>query len=88
MKLSEVLRKLQENPDDLSMIGEMISRAEEMEKDDNDATERIAKLQENNRKLVRMIPVPGEEKKEEEEKQPTIEDALNEIREQQTKGEI
>lgn len=83
MKLSEMLRTIKENPDDLSTIGDIIAKAEELEQNDTQYVETIGKLQENNRKLVKMIPVPGDDPKpEKEEKSVTVEDAVKEIREQ------
>jgi len=84
MKLSEILRKLKENPDDLSALGEAIAQAENLEEQTTTQTDQIGKLQENYRKAIQMIPVPGEEPKEEEseeEKMPTIEEAAAKIAE-------
>jgi len=89
MKLSEILRKIKENPDDLSELALAIQRSEELEENDIQYVEQIGKLQENNRKLVKMIPVPGdpEEKEKPEEKPPSFDDAVSEIKQARERGD-
>lgn len=84
MKLSEMLRAIKENPEDLSTLADAIAKAENLEETDQNQVEQIGKLQENYRKVLQMVPVPGDEPKQEDpkEKEPSIEDAVSEIREQ------
>lgn len=88
MKLSEMLRKIKENPEDLSTLVDAIAQAENLEENDTKQIEQIGKLQENYRKVLQMVPVPGDEKEDEEKPPapPTIDDAVEEIR-NQLKGE-
>ena len=88
MKLSELLKKIKDNPDDLSVLVDAINQATEMERNDTDQLEQIGKLQENYRKVLKLVPVPDDKPPEDkpEDKPPTIDDAVNEIR-AQMKGE-
>lgn len=80
MKISQALRKLLENPDDLSELPGLIAKVEEMEKQEEVYQERINKLQEINRSYLAQIPIPGEEQEDKkEDKQPTLEDAKQHI---------
>jgi hypothetical protein len=76
MKLSEALKALIENSEDLSTLPQLVARAEEMEGAEGGYLERIAKLQDINKSYLAQIPIPGEEKKEEQgEPEVTFEDA-------------
>lgn len=78
--LRERLQALIDNPDDLSTLPEIISEVEQLETELDEANEKIGKLHELNRKYLAMIPISDEtEKKEEEEKPVTVEDAVKEI---------
>lgn len=78
--LRERLQALIDNPDDLSTLPEIISEVEQLETELDEANEKIGKLHELNRKYLAMIPISDEtEKKEEEEKPVTVEDAVAEI---------
>lgn len=78
--LRERLQALIDNPDDLSTLPEIISEVGQLETELDEANEKIGKLHELNRKYLAMIPInDGTEKKEEEEKPVTVEDAVKEI---------
>ena len=78
--LRERLQALIDNPDDLSTLPEIINEVGQLETELDDANEKIGKLHELNRKYLGMIPInDGTEKKEEEEKPVTVEDAVKEI---------
>lgn len=78
--LRERLQALIDNPDDLSTLPEIISEVGQLETELDEANEKIGKLHELNRKYLAMIPInDGTEKKEEEEKTVTVEDAVAEI---------
>lgn len=78
--LRERLQALIDNPDDLSTLPEIISEVGQLETELEEANEKIGKLHELNRKYLAMIPISDEtEKKEEEEKPVTVEDAVKEI---------
>ena len=81
--LRERLQALIDNPDDLSTLPEIIAEVGQLEADYEEAIEKIGKLHELNRKYLAMIPISdGTEKKEEEEKPVTVEDAVKEIMEE------
>ena len=78
--LRERLQALIDNPDDLSTLPEIIAEVGQLEADYDEAIEKIGKLHELNRKYLGMIPInDGTEKKEEEEKTVTVDDAVAEI---------
>lgn len=57
-KISELVAKLRENPEDMSIIPELESLAMEVENNDVETQATILKLQASNRELLKMIPVP------------------------------
>ena len=61
MKPSELLKKLLENPDDLTELPGLIDKVSEIEKNEENYQSRIANLQEVNRKYLQMIPMEGKE---------------------------
>lgn len=75
--LSKLLKALIDNPDDLSSLPQLVARAEELEQAEGQYLERIAKLQDINKKYLAQIPVPGEEVtgQEQQDDEPTLEDA-------------
>ena len=77
MKLSEALQKLIDNPDDLSTVPQLVAQAQTLENTELDYQERISKLQDINKSYLAQIPIPEEkpEGKNEEDKEPTLEDA-------------
>lgn len=78
MKLSEALRKIIDNPDDLSTLPQLVEMAEKQENEETGYLERIAKLQEINKSYLSQIPIASNEQTTiEEQKEPTLEDAKN-----------
>lgn len=65
-KLSERIKALIDNPEDLSILPELHQIAVESEKTEGDYQVRIDKLQATNRNLLKMIPQPQAEPKKEE----------------------
>lgn len=82
MSLAEALRKLQQDPDDLTALPEIIAKVESLEGEIGSYQERISKLQQVNKEYLNMIPTSineVEDKTEEEEPEITLEDAQNEL---------
>lgn len=83
MKISEALKRLIENPDDLSTLPQLVAQVEQMENTEVDYQERITKLQEINRNYLAQIPIPNADPTkqggQEEEKEPTLDDAKEAI---------
>lgn len=77
MKLSEALQSLIDNPDDLSTVPQLVAQAQTLENTELDYQERISKLQDINKSYLAQIPIPEQkpEEKNEEDKEPTLEDA-------------
>lgn len=80
MNLSEAIRKLIADPEDLTNLPAILAQAEQMETGEADYQDRIVKLQKLNKEYFNQIPVvaeinpPGSE-----EKEVTFEDAQNEL---------
>ena len=80
MNLSEAIRKLIADPEDLTNLPAILAQAEQMETGEADYQERIVKLQKLNKEYFNQIPVVAEIKPPEtEEKEVTFEDAQNEL---------
>ena len=80
MTLSEAIRKLIADPEDLTNLPAILAQAEQMETGEADYQERIVKLQKLNKEYFNQIPVVAEIKPPEtEEKEVTFEDAQNEL---------
>lgn len=77
MKLSEALKALIANPDDLTALPQLVATAEALETSEFGYQERIAKLQDINKQYLAQIPIPGAEptKKDDEPKEATLDDA-------------
>jgi hypothetical protein len=76
-QLAEALRALITNSDDLSSLPQLVARVEQLEADEGNYQERIAKLQDINKSYLAQIPIPNQQQQQEdeEEKEPTLEDA-------------
>lgn len=61
MKLSELLKAIIENPDDLSSLPQAVELAQALETEIETQAEQIGKLQENYRKVLKMVPIPDSE---------------------------
>lgn len=89
MSIAKLLRDIQNNPDDLTQLPLIISQAEKMEQAELDYQERITKLQEINRNYLSQIPIPEDKptgQEQQEDKEPTIEEASQLIIESLTGG--
>jgi hypothetical protein len=77
MKISDALKKLISNPDDLTTLPQLVAQVEQLESSEFGYQERIQKLQDINKAYLAQIPIPGADpvKKEDEPKEPTLEDA-------------
>ena len=79
-KLSEMLRALLDNPDDLSTLPQMIALAEQSESEVDGYLDRIAKLQDVNKSYLAQIPIPSADPQPvEEQKDPTMREAVDYI---------
>lgn len=67
-KLSELIKALIENPEDLSQLPTLLDKAVEVEKQEGEYQMLVDKLQATNRNLLKMIPQPQAEPKKEEPK--------------------
>lgn len=61
-KLSDLIKQLIENPEDLSVLPTLRDAAVEYENNEVEYQTRVEKLQSSNRNLLKMIPVPEEPK--------------------------
>jgi len=77
MKLSDALKALITNPDDLSTLPQLVSQVEALEQTEFSYQERISKLQDINKSYLAQIPIPGNEPEAPEPTAPTFEDAKN-----------
>ncbi len=81
MTLYERIKALIENSEDLSDLPKIATDVQTLEAELEDRENRIAKLHEINRKYLKMIPVDEPPaNKEEKEESPTIEDAVEAIK--------
>ena len=76
-KIADALKALIENSDDLSNLPQLVAQVETLESSEEGYQDRIARLQEVNKSYLAQIPIPGQETQtqEEEEDEPTLEDA-------------
>lgn len=56
-KLTELIKQLRENPEDINLIPEIESLAIEHENNEVEYQSTVTKLQSSNRELLKMIPV-------------------------------
>lgn len=76
-KLSEALKALIANPDDLTSLPQLVAQVEQLEASEFTYQERIQKLQDINKAYLAQIPIPTNEPQtpQDEPKEPTLEDA-------------
>lgn len=76
-----MLKQILENPEDLAELPGIIEKVGELEKSYDESLENIGRLQEINRKYLKMIPIKDdlEENKTLNEEPPTLEDAVKKI---------
>jgi hypothetical protein len=77
--ISNALKKLLENSEDLSTLPQLVAQVEALEAAEADYQGKIAKLQEINRSYLAQIPVPTDKTNEPPAapEEPTLEDAKN-----------
>lgn len=77
MSLSEALKKIIADPEDLTQLPTIIEKVAQLEASELQYQERISKLQNLNKEFLAQIPIAGEDTKTEDQQdeEPTIEDA-------------
>ena len=76
MSLSEALKAIIADPEDLTQLPTIIEKVAQLEASELQYQERISKLQNLNKEFLAQIPIAGEDKAEpQEEEDPTLEDA-------------
>ena len=76
MSLSDALRAIIADPEDLTKLPTIIEQVAQLEASELQYQERISKLQNLNKEFLAQIPIAGENKAEpQEEEDPTLEDA-------------
>jgi hypothetical protein len=87
-QIANLLKKLQENSEDLSSLPQLIAQVETLETAETTYQEKISKLQEINRSYLAQIPVPTDKTNEPPAppQEPTMEDARNYLIEALTGG--
>lgn len=75
-KLADALKKLTENPDDLTSLPDLITKVTGLEDSEVALLDRVDKLHEANKRYLQMVTVnePKKEEPKEEEKIPTLEE--------------
>ena len=77
MSLSDALKKIIDDPEDLTQLPTIIEKVAQLEASELQYQERISKLQNLNKEFLAQIPIAGEDTKvdDQEEEDPTLEDA-------------
>lgn len=76
MSLADALKRIKDNPDDLTELPQIIEQVAAREQEIADYQKRIVEMQELNRKYLAMVPIAGEEPEQVEETKPaTLDDA-------------
>ena len=77
MSLSEALKKIIDDPEDLTQLPTIIEKVAQLEASELQYQERISKLQNLNKEFLAQIPIAGEDTKveDQQEEDPTLEDA-------------
>lgn len=80
-KVSDALKQLIDNPEDLSTLPQLVEQVAQMEEQEADYQNRISTLQDINRSYLQQIPIPNkdEPKEEPKEEKVTLEDAQTQI---------
>ena len=87
MNLSNALKAIIENPEDLTALPQLVEQVAQLESDMDVYHQKIVDMRELNRKYLSMIPITGEEPPEPKEEAPvTLQDA-REYMIQQYEGE-
>lgn len=80
MKLSEMLKKIIDDPENLTELPQIIEGVMNLENENVEFEEKVATLHKRNREYLRMIPIPEtktEEKEEEKEEIQSIKELAN-----------
>ena len=77
MSLSEALKAIIADPEDLTQLPAIIEQVAQLEASELQYQERISKLQNLNKEFLAQIPIAGEDTKsdDQQEEDPTLEDA-------------
>ena len=77
MSLSDALRAIISDPEDLTQLPAIIEQVAQLEASELQYQERISKLQNLNKEFLAQIPIAGEDTKvdDQQEEDPTLEDA-------------
>ena len=77
MSLSEALKKIIDDPEDLTQLPTIIEQVAQLEASELQYQERISKLQNLNKEFLAQIPIAGEDTKsdDQQDEEPTLEDA-------------
>ena len=77
MSLSDALRAIIADPEDLTQLPTIIEKVAQLEASELQYQERISKLQNLNKEFLAQIPIAGEDTKsdDQQEEEPTLEDA-------------
>ena len=77
MSLSDALKKIISDPEDLTQLPTIIEKVAQLEASELQYQERISKLQNLNKEFLAQIPIAGEDTKTEDQQdeEPTLEDA-------------
>ena len=77
MSLSDALKKIISDPEDLTQLPTIIEKVAQLEASELQYQERISKLQNLNKEFLAQIPIAGEDTQmeEQQDEEPTLEDA-------------
>ena len=82
MSITELLKKMLDNPDDLTDLPGVIEQVANLETEHQEALDKVGEMHELNRKYLSMIPIADSLEPEQEEQRPdpiTFDDAVNSI---------
>lgn len=82
MSITELLKKMLNNPDDLTDLPGVIEQVAKLETEHQEALDKVGEMHELNRKYLSMIPIADSLEPEQDEQKPdpiTFDDAVNSI---------
>ena len=82
MSLAEALKALQENPDDMTQLPQLIEQVASLESEVGGYQERISSLQQVNKEYLNMIPVETNQTEKDPEPTEPVEPTFEEAQEQ------
>ena len=79
MSLSDALKKIIADPEDLTQLPTIIEQVAQLEASELEYQSRISKLQNLNKEFLAQIPIAGEDTntEDQQDEEPTLEDARN-----------